>query len=40
MRNVISHNYGRLDSGHIWHAATYELTPLAKICRLELARAS
>lgn len=38
MRNILSHDYIGMDAMLLWESATMHLTPLVKICRIEIAR--
>ena len=39
MRNVIVHDYGRIDAHRVWSVLGLNLTTLAEVCRAELGRA-
>lgn len=40
MRNVIAHNYARLDPGAVWRVSHRYLTPLQAVCQEEIERLS
>jgi uncharacterized protein with HEPN domain len=38
MRNILSHDYLAMDALLLWESATIHLSPLVKICRVEIKR--
>jgi uncharacterized protein with HEPN domain len=38
MRNILSHDYLGVDALLLWESATIHLSPLVKICRVEIKR--
>ena len=38
MRNLVAHNYGRMDQAIIWETATVDIPALLRFCEEQLAQ--